>query len=248
MEIERERKEERSVGQEYQWVKPRDMLKYYPKTKCDLIIQKRTERGIFKKDQEFPEDQEERSFPILVTDLFKDEKKESTTIKGKGTVDCDEDMANGLFGEGGLLSSSTRLNIAGLSEGATAEFWSSVQPGLEVAKQPKLTKAKVQKDSQDEPNELTMQEEMADLGPRILKEVSEARSFTMSLSKFDIAKDMCSQMTEHSRVMEAYYNKVRELQDIKDPDIRIWSTVKARIRERQEWYKIRQSVAKSMEA
>ena len=73
------------------------------------IVNRRTEKGIFKTDPEFPTDVDERSYPILTADTYAQNNVDSESFRGRGEIDLDADMAQTVFGEGGLLSAGIAL-------------------------------------------------------------------------------------------------------------------------------------------
>lgn len=175
----------RALDARYTWIKARDMLAYYPQDKVNDIVKRRTDKGVFKVDVEFPQDVTERRYPILTADTYASSKAELERIKGTGVVDCDSDMAAGLFGEGGLLSSGTRVGIDGVSDCGAVAFLQQVEPELDLSKIPNKPKAPPPTKA-TEVHTVTLKEEMATVAYKVLKEVGEARGYSLSLQPFEV--------------------------------------------------------------
>jgi hypothetical protein len=161
------------------------MLKFYPAEKVKDIITRRTAKGVFKVDVEFPNDTMERRYPILTTDTYTTGKDDIERIKGTGKVECDAEMAAGLFGDGGLLSSGTRLGIDGVSDAGATAFLQQVEPDVDMSKAAALL------DKKKNPkaiavHEVTLKEEMATVAYKVLKEANEARGYNLSLQPFEV--------------------------------------------------------------
>ena len=99
----------------------------------------------------------------------------------------------------GLLGGGARMSL-GLGDQASAEMLKLTEPATDGSKKSAPYKA-----GGAVPVELTpptVKQEMSALASKILKEVGDARSYSMSLKPFDVAQDLVKQMAEHAKTME----------------------------------------------
>ena len=110
------------------------MIKYYPKAKCDILINKFTAQEMFKQDKLFPNDAEERSFPIVAEQAWTNATTRKDTITAIGKLECDDETQQALLGEGGLLGNETHVGIPGLSDGGIQSFMQTFEVGIDTDK------------------------------------------------------------------------------------------------------------------
>ena len=175
-------------------------------------------------------------------------KRDKTTeeLSGVCKTDMDEEMANALMGETGVLGNSLTAAVPLMQTDASDSFVAKFLDGTKATAEQKQrcsgTGHALESEGPD-----SIIDVMRELMPKISAEAAKAHHYSISLSPHDISDKVVLQMKQHAVWMNAAFKLLQKLIMANVTNEDAYSHLRSEIDARMSWFKARAKTCQNME-